>query len=202
MKNLSKLGLLVTLIFFISCDNKETLQEYYVDNQGNQDFVAIDVPTSMFASSEGLEPKEKETLETIKKINVLAIPKKTTNKEKIDSEKNKITDILKDEKYQLLMKYGGGDRKLELYYTGTDDAIDEIILYGYDSKKGMGVARLLGDKMNPADVFELIKSLQKGNIHMNGLQGIVKMFSDSSIADGKIKIEATDSMGITQDSLK
>ncbi|MGB8705004.1 MAG: DUF4252 domain-containing protein [Gillisia sp.] len=202
MKNSSKLALLIALIFFISCDNKETLQEYYVDNQGNQDFVAIDVPTSMFASSKGLEPKEQETLETIKKINVLAVPKRTANQEKIDSERTKILDILKDEKYQLLMKYGGGDRKLEMYYTGTDDAINEIVVYGYDSKKGVGIARILGDNMNPADIGELIRNLNRGSVNMNGLQGIVKMFSDSSVAPGKVKIQARDSIGLAQDSIQ
>jgi len=177
-KTLSLIGFTVLLI---SCDNNQSLQEYYVDNQSNKEFVAVDIPTSMFANTKTLTEEQKKTLETVKKINILAIPMKEENNSEIEKEKDKISTILKDEKYQLLMKYGGADSKMEVYYTGSEEAVDEIIVYGEDKMKGMGIARVLGEKMNPSDILQLVRSLQKGDIDMEGLQGISKMFSSDQM---------------------
>lgn len=177
MNIFKQLSLFAVVILMMSCDNKQSLQEYYVDNQGNKEFVAMDVPTSLFANTEKLSVDQKKTLETVKKINILAIPKKQENQTKIDSEKNKITNILKDEKYHLLMKYGGGNSKMAIYYTGSDEAVDEIIVYGEDEMKGVGIARVLGNNMNPSDILQLVRSLQKGDVDMDGLEGLTKMLS-------------------------
>jgi hypothetical protein len=176
-----KLGLSMVVMFLMSCDGQQSLQEYYVDNQGNNEFVAVDVPTSMFANSESLTEDQRKTLETVKKINILAISKDEKNMPKIEQEKTKIANILKDEKYQLLMKYGGGDSKMEVYFTGDDEAVDEIIVYGENSTKGMGIARVLGDDMNPSDILQLVRSLQKGDLDLEGLKGISKMFSKDQL---------------------
>ena len=134
----------------------------------------------MFASAESLSPEQKKTLETVKKINVLAIPNKTSNLEKIEAEKQKIVNILQDEKYQLLMKFGGGTTKLEVYFTGEEEAVDEIIVYGFDDVKGMGIARLLGDDMNPGDILNLVRSMQQGDVNIDGLSGIQELFIDKT----------------------
>ncbi len=162
---------------FTACDNEQSLQEYYVDNQGDKEFVAVDVPTSLFANTASLTAKQKSTLETVKKINIIAIPKKEKNNLKIDQEKSKITKILKDDKYQLLMKLGGNAHKIEVYYTGNEAAVDEIIVYGFDETKGVGIARVLGDKMNPSDILQLVRSMDKGEIDMEGLNGITTMLT-------------------------
>ncbi|MGM1056661.1 MAG: DUF4252 domain-containing protein [Bacteroidota bacterium] len=175
MKKIKLLGL-VALGLLVGCNNEESLQQYYVANQENKQFVAIDVPASMFTSSESLSPEQKVTMETIKKINLLAIPKKTENLQKIEDEQIKISEILKNEKYQLLMRYGGGDTRMEIYYTGDEEAVDEIIVYGFDEDRGMGLARVLGDDMNPGDILSLFRSLEKGDIDMDGLKGITSMF--------------------------
>ncbi len=120
MKTLKILSIVCFSLMAIACNNEQSLQEYYVANQESNDFVAIDIPASMFAKAGSLEPEQQKTLESIKKINVLAIPIKAENKEIIKSEKNNISEILKDEKYQLLMKYGGSNNRLEVYYTGDD----------------------------------------------------------------------------------
>lgn len=176
MKLLKTLSVVCLGVWMTACNNQQSLQEYYVDNQGNKDFVAIDVPASMFTNSESLTPDQKRTLETVKKINVLAIPKKEANDEKIETEKNNITNILSDEKYQLLMRFGGGESRVEIYFTGEEEAVDELIVYGFDDNRGMGVARVLGKDMNPGDMINLMKSLEKGDIDMDGLSGITQMF--------------------------
>ena len=132
-----QISLLCTVLLLMSCDNNPSLQEYYVDNQGDKEFVAVDVPTSLFANTERLTEDQKKTLETVKKVNILAIPKKKENQTKIEAEKVKISNILKDGKYQLRMKDGGGNSKVVVYYTGSEEDVDEIIVYGEDEMKGM-----------------------------------------------------------------
>ncbi len=181
MSFFKNLGLCLLTGLLISCDGNQSLQEYYVDNQGNSEFVAVDVPTSMFANTESLSQDQKETLKTVKKINILAMPKDVENQSKIEKEKAKISNILMDEKYQLLMKYGGGDSRVEVYFTGSDEAVDEIILYGEDKMKGMGIARVLGDKMNPSDILHLVRSFEKGDLDLEGFKGISKMFTKDQL---------------------
>lgn len=167
---------LIFLGISTSCDNEKSLQRYYVDNQENKEFVKVDIPASMFAKTGSLEPEQQKVLETIKKINLLAIPKKAENSEIIEKEKLNISNILEDEKYQLLMKYGGGDTRVEIYFTGEDEAIDEIILFGFDTEKGVGIARLLGENMNPSDILNLYKSVEAGEVNIDGLNNVTNMF--------------------------
>lgn len=175
MKSIKILGLAFAAAAFVSCANEPSLQEYYVENQQDNKFIAVDVPTSMFTNAKELDENQRTTLESVKKINVLALPVKES-KEEYESEKAKLSSILQNEKYQLLMKYGSNDRKAEVYFTGDEDAIDEIIVYGYDDNKGVGVARVLGEDMNPQKLMELIQSLDEGDIDINGLKGVTGMF--------------------------
>jgi hypothetical protein len=179
MKWIKTLSVVCLGILMTACNNEQSLQQYYVENQSNKDFVAIDVPTSMFTNSESLNEDQKRTLETVKKINVLAIPQKTENKQRIEEEKANVNDILKDEKYQLLMRFGGGESRVEIYFTGEEEAVDELILYGFDENRGMGIARVLGKDMNPSDIVNLMRSLEKGDLDLDGLSGIAQMFTDS-----------------------
>ncbi|NJW55230.1 DUF4252 domain-containing protein, partial [Salinimicrobium oceani] len=123
----------------VSCKNETTLQEYYVENQNSQQYLAFDLPASLLTGDNSkLNAEQKATLETIKKVNVLGFPLKGENKELYEAEKAKLTEILKADKYQQLMRYGGGTRKAELYYLGEEDAIDELIIFGSDDEKGFG----------------------------------------------------------------
>ena len=196
MKSIKLLFAIAFTSVLISCENDKSLQKYYVENQEDTDFLALDIPTSMFTNSESLEAEEKATLESIKKINVLAL-KKEENPEKFEEEKVKLSEIFKDEKYQLLMKYGGGDRKAELYFTGDEDAIDELIVFGYDDAQGLGVARVLGKDMNPQKIMQLMKSLDGNNIDVEGLKGLEQIFGDSSKEKDSIKVETRIELGNT-----
>lgn len=180
MKTYKLIGILCAALIMSACSNEKSLQQYYVDNQENKDFVAIDVPASMFTNAESLKPEERKTMETIKKINVLAIPKKLENQITIDAEKANIANILVDEKYELLMRYGSGDSKVEIYFAGEEDAVDEIIVYGFDEERGVGLARVLGDDMNPGDILNLIKSLEKGDVDLDGLKGLTTLFMEKA----------------------
>jgi hypothetical protein len=178
MKLFQSLSVLLVFSLIIACGNDRSIQKYYVENQEDTDFLALDVPTSLFTNSETLEDEQKQTLESIKKINVLAL-KKETDPVKFEAEKQKLDDIFSDDKYQLLMKYGGSGRKAALYFIGEEDAIDELIVYGYDDSQGLGIARVLGEDMNPDKIMKMMKSLDKEDIDTKGIKGIMDIFGNS-----------------------
>lgn len=173
-----KTFLVCIITFFASCDNKTTLQEYYVENQNNRQFLALDIPASLLTGNNRLSAEQKATLETIKKVNLIALPMNEENRAIFEEERTKLTDILGDEKYQPLIKYGGGTRKAELYFLGEDDAIDEFIVFGYDEEKGFGVARVLGDDMKPESLIKLLKSFEEGDLNIEGLQNLTDGFQN------------------------
>lgn len=202
MKNLKILATFIFVAFLSSCENEKSLQKYYVENQEDSDFLALDVPTSMFTNSESLNPEQKTTLESIKKINLLAL-KVDEDPTKFEEEKARLEEIFTDEKYQLLMKYGGGNRKAALYFTGEEDAIDEMIVYGYDDAKGLGVARVLGEDMDPAKIMELMKSLDKDDINVGGIEELSQIFdSERKQKDSlNVDMERQDSTAVDSDSI-
>ena len=200
MKTIKILFAIAVLAGLSSCNDGKSLQKYYVENQEDSDFMALDVPTSMFTNSSSLEAEQKATLETIKKINVLAL-QKAADPQKFEEEKLKLKEIFKDEKYQLLMKYGGGNRKAELYFTGEEDAIDELIVYGYDDEQGLGVARVLGENMNPENIMKLMKSLDKEDINAEGIKGLGDIFGHKDSEKDSVKVEmkvSSDGLGTSE----
>ena len=200
MRLVNYISAVAGIVIILSCNNNPSLQEYYVENQEDENFVAIDVPASMFPKLETMDEEQKATVNSIKKINVLALKAKE-DINKFEEEKVKLDEIFKDKKYQLLMKYGGGTRKAELYFTGDEDAIDELIVYGYDNEKGLGVARVLGDDMNPQNIMNLIKSLERGDLNLDGLKELgVIMDLDNQENEKESFSEEKDS--IAMDTLK
>ncbi len=164
---------------FVSCENETSLQEFYVENQNDKQYLAFDIPASLLTGENSkLTAEQKATLETIRKVNILGFPKKEENAAIFEQEQEKLSKILKSDKYNLLMKYGGGNRKAELYYLGEEDAIDELIVFGSDEEKGFGIARVTGDDMNPEAIIKLFKSFEKGDLNVDGLQNLNTMFKD------------------------
>jgi hypothetical protein len=154
----------------VSCDNETTLQEFYVEHQNDNQYLAFDIPASLLTGdNSALNAEQRATLETIKKVNILGFPLKEENKETYETEKERLTSILKADKYKQLMRYGGGNRKAELYYLGEEDAIDELIVFGSDDEKGFGIARVTGNAMNPEAMIRLLKSFEKGELDVAGL---------------------------------
>ncbi|WP_372917103.1 DUF4252 domain-containing protein [Salegentibacter sp.] len=165
----------IFVVILTSCGNEPTIQEYYVENLEESNFIALDIPASLLANNEDLDEKQKQTLESIRKVNVLAYPLKA-NKEKYEEEKAQLQEILKNDEYQLLMRYGSGLRKAEIYYTGEEDAVDEFILFGFDDSRGVGLARILGEDMEPKEMLNLLRSMEKGDFNLEGIKNITQMF--------------------------
>ena len=153
------LAFAITLIT-IACDSHPSLQKYYVDSKENNEFISIDLPSSILQLNDSEVSEDfKNTLESIKKVNFLALQLNETNKELYTSEKQKIKDILKNPKYKQLMRMNMGKGSVSVNYLGEEDAIDEVIIFGSDNEKGFAVIRVIGENMNPASILKLTQNL-------------------------------------------
>lgn len=163
------ISLFVVTLLMTSCQSEQSLQAYLVESQEKTGFITFDIPTSFLQlASDDVTEEVKETLKSIRKVNVVALPYSNDNKEEYNTEKEKINKILKNsDKYKSLMRMTSNGIKMNIYYTGTQDAIDEVIAFGYADDKGVGIARVLGDDMNPAKIMEMMKNIKMDPSNLN-----------------------------------
>lgn len=177
MKQLPKLVYLITILALTACSSTQSLQEYYVDNSENPNFLSFDVPTSILNLEKAdLTSKQREALQSLKKLNILAFKKTTENAGAYKTEKANVKSILADKKFTELMKMNTTYGKATVKYLGTEDAIDEVIIYGDSDDKGFALIRVLGDNMNPAHLAQLLQAIQKSDYDGGGLEKLGDLF--------------------------
>lgn len=163
MKKLIISCFLFTFVLLLSsCKNEKSLQSYLVDTSGKEGFYTGDLPVSSILSTNAdVSEDVKATMKSIKKINVAYLPKTDDNTTQYETEKAKLKNIFTDnDDYKSLMTMKMKGMNAKVYYSGDTDAIDEVIVFGYGDKNGVGVARLLGEDMNPAKIIEMMNSVQ------------------------------------------
>ncbi|EIJ40011.1 DUF4252 domain-containing protein [Galbibacter orientalis] len=177
MKILKNIVALVTLVLVVaSCGNgTPSLQEYYVNNADNPNFISLDIPASILGvASNSLNEKQQEAFNSVKKLNVLAFRVNEDNKTDYESEKTTVQSILKDTKYEELMVINSGKHKGVVKYLGDDDTVDEVILFGSDDEMGFALIRVLGNKMKPENMMSLVEAVQKGAVDSGALESQLK----------------------------
>lgn len=166
---ISSLSLVVMLVL-ASCSSTQSLQEYYIDNSENPNFLSVDLPVSLLNLEKAdLNEAQKEALNSLKKLNVLAFKKTEANGADFELEKANVKAILKNEKFIDLMKLNTSYGKGVIKYLGNDEEIDEVIIYGDNKDKGFMLIRVLGNKMNPANLVQFIQAIQKSDYKGEGL---------------------------------
>lgn len=172
------LGIGLAALTLFSCSNKESLQRYIVDRQDDDSFLKIDIAASLLQTdSANLSQEEKDILKTIKKINVIAYPIEEGNVSAYEVKMQVLKTILDQDRYKTLMKYGSNKEGATLKYVGLEDAIDEIIVFVRDDKKGFALFRLLGDNMRPEQMIKLMTAIEKGDVDISKLNSIGKIFN-------------------------
>ncbi|WP_299672619.1 DUF4252 domain-containing protein [uncultured Polaribacter sp.] len=155
------LSFLFLVLLVSSCKNEKSLQSYLVDTSGKEGFYTGDLPVgSVLSPKADVSEDVKETIKSIKKINVAFLPKTAENTVTYKAEKAKLKTIFTDnDDYKTLMSMKAKGMNVKIYYSGDTDSVDEIIAFGYGDDKGVGVARLLGENMNPAKIIETLNSM-------------------------------------------
>lgn len=165
------------MALMVGCSPTQSLQEYYVDNSENPNFISLDLPVSLLNMEKAdLTEAQKEGLASLRKLNVLAFKKTVDNQAEFLVEKTKVKSILSDNKFVELMKLNTGYGKATIKYLGDEDAIEEVVIYGDNDKKGFLLVRVLGKDMNPAKMMQFLQALEKSDYKGEGLDQLGDLF--------------------------
>ena len=170
MKIASYFAIIICLVLS-SCTGEPTLQKYFVENSEKKDFIVLDVSSSIInVDKSKLTTDQKTALGSFDKMNILAFKLDEKNKSSYDMESQKVTEILKGEDYQELMKVGSGKDAASISYIGDDDHINEFILFAKKKDNGFAVVRILGNDMNPNNIMNMLSLLKSANVDMDQLK--------------------------------
>lgn len=175
IQSIKKLAvMLVLVVAYTSCNQGPTLQTYYVDNQIKPGFLSVDAPIGLLNIEEvELTKEQEEAYKSIDKLNILAYRIDNNNKAEYELELANIKTILKNPKYEELMRGGNSvDGRFKVMFIGEVDNVDELILFGNSDDKGFIVARVLGDDMNAGKIMSLQSVLKDMNFENANLKGI------------------------------
>lgn len=164
-------GFLLLSWLFVSCNSEPSLQKYFVEHMEDKNFVALDVSSSILNIDKSkLSEEQRQALQSFDKMNIIAFKLNEKNKGQFEIERAKVDTILKDEKYQQLMKFGSSKEGASISFIGTDEHIDEFVLFANRKENGFAVVRVLGKDMNPTNIMNMVGILQKSNIDLEQLK--------------------------------
>jgi uncharacterized protein DUF4252 len=170
MKKIVNSLLVAVMLVLASCSSTQSLQEYFVDNSDNPNFLSVDLPVSLLNMDKvDLNDDQREALYSLKKVNILAFKKSDSNTAEFELEKANVKAILKNGKFIDLMKLNTSYGKGQIKYLGDDEVIDEVIIYGDSDEKGFMLIRVLGNNMKPANLVKFIQAIQKSDYKGEGL---------------------------------
>jgi hypothetical protein len=175
MKPIYSIALFFSLFLF-SCNQEPTLQKYFVENTENKNFLALDIsPGILNVDQTKLSSEQKTALQSFDKMNVLAFKLNDKNKTQFEVERAKVSLILKDKKYQQLMKFGSGKEGASVSYVGSDEHIEEFVFFANKKETGFAVIRVLGKDMNPTNIMTMMQVIQKSNIDLEQLKPLQQL---------------------------
>ena len=175
MKTVYGLALLLSLLL-VSCNSEPTLQKYFVENTENKNFIALDVsPNILNVDKTKLSIAQSDALKSFDKMNILAFKLNDKNKAQFEIERAKVNLILKDKKYQQLMKFNSGKEGASVSFVGTDEHIEEFVLFANRKENGFAVVRILGKDMNPTNIMTMMSVLQQSNIDLEQLKPLQQL---------------------------
>ena len=175
---MKKLLLFVSTIIIVwSCEDKPSLQKYFVENTESSKFIAVDLAPSIIKTDKmSLSETERAALASFEKMNILAFKTDSTNSTGYEQEIKEVKAILKDESYQQLMKAGSGNDGAAIYFVGDDDEhIEEFVVLAGKKENGFAVIRVLGNDMNPTHIINMLSLLQKSNVDLDQLKPLQQL---------------------------
>lgn len=160
----------------MSCSNEPTLQKYFVEKSEDSNFTNIDLaPSFINTDSIQLTKDEKSALQSFRKMNVLVFKANDRNAAKYETEKAQVKALLKDEKYEELIKYNSQGQGASITTLGEGDKIDEVVVFVHKADTGFGVIRILSNNMTPNNVLTLAGLVQKANLNIGQLKPLQEL---------------------------
>jgi hypothetical protein len=162
----------VILSTLLACNSKPSLQKYLVEKESSSEFVSASLSMDLLIQNlDSLSLEEKESVQKIEKINVLAFLKEK-GESTLEVERTLLRSILNQTEYKSLINFNGADREAKFLYSGYKEDIKEIIFFGYDVKVGMLLLRMRGSDIEPNDIFKISQMGDQLNL------GAISSFGD------------------------
>lgn len=169
--------LIITAFFSASCENKTTLQGYFVDHQEAKNFMSQDLPIAMLKLDESkLTNEQRDAYKSVNRLNFLGFKVDETNAEAYNTELTKVKTILSDKKYNELMEFSDKGNRIVVKYIGNNAKADELVVLGSSKTLGFGIVRILGDNMSPDKMANLVSALQYAQMDQGKLQEMMGFF--------------------------
>ena len=174
MRIFSSLLASLLLVLMTSCESKITLQRYFYEAHQNNEFTIIELPASLLGSSlDELSEKQRETVASLRKLSVI-IYRDSTNSEFLQEQHKIINEFLNRDGFKPFFDARMNDEAhVSIQVQGSLDQFDEAVFFGYADDQGFILARVLGDKMNPAAYMELATTLEESEFEAL-TQGLLK----------------------------
>ena len=164
------------ILLLVSCSSGPSLEKYFVENTENANFIVLDIsPSILKVDKAKLSVEQNEALQSFNKINILAFKINGINKAQFEIERTKIEAILKDKKYQQLMKFGSGKEGAFISCLGSEDHIEEFVLFANKKDIGFTIVRVLGKDMNPNNFITMISVLKSANVDLEQLKPLQQL---------------------------
>lgn len=164
-----------TGITLVACNTEPSLQEYLVEKENSTDFISASIPTNiLFQNLDNLSSEEKSSLQKIEKINLLALTK-AKGETILEEERLELRNILNQSGYESLINFNGGDREARFVFAGSEQKIDELIFFGFDSEMGLLLLRMRGSDVDVNDIYQITQSAQQFDMNSlpNGLGDLI-----------------------------
>lgn len=166
--------LAMLMLTLVSCEQKPTLQKYFVEKGEDKNFVTLDLGTG-FIKSDKLKftPEETKAMESMQKLNVLVFKSDGKNADEYAKEKDNVKNILKTDSYEELMKVNTSEGGMSVSTKGAGEHIEEFVLFLNRQDTGFGVIRVLGKDMTPQNVLTMVNLLQKSDLDSGQLKPLM-----------------------------
>src|SRR5690606_6928780 len=167
--------LMLSVFVLFSCQEK-SLQKYLVEKQDDRNFLKADIAPGMLEGFKAnLSPDEQETLNSIKKINVIAYKIHDGNIEEYQQEKETLESILSQDKYNDLTRIRSNEWSVNFLYTGTETAIGEVISSASADNTGFVPGRLRRNKTKPDQPLPSVRASSTGNIATPPIEAVMRV---------------------------
>jgi hypothetical protein len=167
---------LLFLLILAGCNREPSLQKYFVEKTEDPNFLVMDLsPTMLNLSTDSLSPDQQNAVNSFKKVNILAFKRDVNNKEAYEKELGNVQNILESGKMQQLMKFGRGNQVASVNYLGTEEKIEEFVIYANADEAGFAVVRILGDNMSASDAFNLLSAIQHSKLDVSQLRPLQEL---------------------------
>lgn len=183
------------ILLLSSCKSDPTLQEYFVDSQEKEGFVTTTIPKGILGLDvSNMSANAQQAYNSIDKVNVLYYPIDKQNTAVFEKESATLSAILKSDDFKTLMTHKSDRMNMKFLYDGSDDSIDEMIVYGSSPEMGLGVARVLGDDMNLGAIMKMMEEMKDVNMDESMAMDILKDIGLEVDEDGEVDEQAVKKM--------